>query len=164
MRLRLTLAVQITSFWIIDFKIKGEDGYKLLREKLRGKNLVELAKEIHKDEIGFQSRIQITSELLEHFGYLTYIDRHISEFFPHYLTLSKDGLKEYGLHRTSIQERRQRRRGSQERLQNLIEGKDELPDKPSREIAADIISAIETGKEFVDVVNLPNQGQIPNLL
>ncbi len=150
-------------FWIIDFKIKGEDGYKLLREKLKGKNLEELVKEIHKDEIGFQSRIQITSELLEYFGYLTYVDRHISEFFPHYLTLNEDKLKQYRLHRTSIQERREGKKKAEEQFQNLIEGKDKLPDKPSREIAVDIISAMETGKEFVDVVNLPNQGQIPNL-
>lgn len=150
-------------FWVIDFKVKGEDGYKLLREKLKGRSLSELVKEIHKDEIGFQSRIQITSELLEHFGYLTYVDRHISEFFPYYLTLNENKLKDYGLHRTSIKERREGKKEAEQRLQNLIEGKEKLPDKPSREIAADIISAMEMGKEFVDVVNLPNQGQISNL-
>ena len=150
-------------FWILDFKVKGKDGYKLLREKLKGKTLSELVKEMHKDEIGFQSRIEITSELLKHFGYLTYVDRHISEFFPYYLTLNEDKLKEYGLHRTSIKERREGKKKAEKRLQNLIEGKDKLPSKPSREIAADIISTMQMGKEFVDVVNLPNRGQISNL-
>lgn len=150
-------------FWVLDFKVKGEDGYKLLREKLKGRSLSELVKEIHKDEIGFQSRIQITSELLEHFGYLTYVDRHISEFFSYYLTLNEDRLKEYGLQRTSIKERREGKKRAEKRLQNFIKGKEKLSSKPSREIAANIISAMQMGKEFVDVVNLPNQGQIFNL-
>ncbi|NQU75868.1 MAG: hypothetical protein HQ546_06095 [Planctomycetes bacterium] len=45
----------------------------------------------------------------------------------------------------------------------MIKGKEPLPEDRSREAAADIMSAIVHSTEFVDVVNLPNVGQIDNL-
>lgn len=150
-------------FWIVDLEIGRDDGYKLLKQKLKLRNLSQLVRQAHKDETGFGSGVKITGELFQHLGYLTYVDRHISEFFPHYLAPNEQKLEKYGLHRTSIKERRAKNKKAQEKLQALIEGQEELSDKPSREIAADIISAMETQKEFVDVVNLPNQGQIANL-
>lgn len=50
-----------------------------------------------------------------------------------------------------------------ERLNALLAGEKKLPDKPSRETAADIIASFVNKKEFIDVVNLSNIGQIANL-
>lgn len=44
-----------------------------------------------------------------------------------------------------------------------LSGEAELPNQRSRETAADIIAAFENGGAFIDVVNLPNNGQINNL-
>jgi len=151
-------------FWITALRIRGEDGYELLRKTLHGRNFAELIEEIYTDEAGFNSDKWVTGELLKYFGYLPYVgDRHICEFFPHYLTPDETDIKKYKLKRTSIEERRERRKEAKKRLEDLIVGKEKLPEKPSRETAARIISTMAYGGEFVDVVNLPNRGQILNL-
>ncbi len=151
-------------FWITDLKIKGEDGHKLLRDKLNGGNLGELIREVCVDEGGFHSEKWVTGELFEYFGYLPYVgDRHTSEFFPHYLAPSEGNLEKYKLKRTFIEQRRIRKRNNTKLVERYISGEEKLPDTRSRETAADIIDAFEQGKDFIDVVNLPNTGQISNL-
>jgi alpha-galactosidase len=65
--------------------------------------------------------------------------------------------------RTSIAKRRQLRAANLKRVLRCIAGREEIPSQRSRETAADIIAAAALGREFVDVVNLPNRGQIANL-
>lgn len=151
-------------FWILDFKIRGEDGYELLKRKMNGKPFVDLITETYIDNAGFYSNKFICSELFEHFGYIPYIaDRHICEFFSYYLTVNDKKIDKYKLHRTTIEDRRKSKEDGKIYLDEYLNGKRSLPEKRSREIAADIINAFVTGKEFVDVVNLPNSGQIANL-
>jgi len=151
-------------FWMLDLTINGRPGYPQLYEKMAGRNFAELISDIHADAMGFSSNMWVAGELLEQIGYLTYVgDRHTSEFFPHYLTGSEENLKRYKLVRTSIHDRMEGVSARKEWIQDLLDGKKAIPDTPSRESAADIIHSFVTGREFVDVMNVPNIGQVENL-
>jgi len=151
-------------FWILDFNIKGENGYELIKNKMGNHSLAEMLREFYKSKNGNEFNRFVCSELYEQFGYLTYIgDRHISEFLPNYLTGSKETLKRYRLERTSIEERRKMKQDARIKLDAYISGTEKIPDTRSRETAADIIGAFVNDKSFIDVVNLPNVGQISNL-
>lgn len=152
-------------FWMLDFQVNGRDGYALLREKLGpDKRIVDLIDEAHRDEAGFQSNKYWTGELFETFGLLPYFgDRHTCEFFPHLITGSKERLRQYRINRTTVDERVRMQARLKENALNMISGKSRIDYRKSRETAADIVEAVALGKEFVDVVNLPNTGQIPSL-
>jgi alpha-galactosidase len=79
------------------------------------------------------------------------------------ITGSEDRLSKYGIHRTTIEERYEKLRIWKEEVMQLIEGKEPITYDRTRETAADIVEAVALGKEFIDIVNVPNQGQIPNL-
>lgn len=151
-------------FWIIDMMIKGEDGFELLKKKMNGRPFAELVTEVYVDGVGFHSDKWVTSELFDFYGYLPYVgDRHISEFMPFYLTGDTGRMDKYKLKRTFIEERRENKVKAGQELDLYLNGEKELSDKRSRETAADIIAAIVNKQEFIDVVNLPNRGQISNL-
>jgi len=102
------------------------------------------------------------SELFENYGYLTYsADRHTCEFFSGYLH-SKELMEKFKLVRTTTKERREGIKKSREYAKRLAAGKEKIQ-PPSCETAVDIMKAFITNTPFVDVVNLPNVGQIDNL-
>ena len=154
-------------FWILDFTIKGKPGYPLLRRKLGGKKLHEyihtIVRAIVLDEAGFGSDVYLWSESFETYGYLSYDgDRHTCEFFPQFLTPHKSVLRKYKLVRTSVDERIKANRLARARALRIATGKEE-PGGRSRETAVDIMKSIACNEEFIDVVNLPNEGQIDNV-
>jgi len=151
-------------FWLLDMRIHGQDGYAMLRRRLRGTSLSNLADMASKLPSVFNSRMKVAEELFRRYGYLPYIgDRHTCEFFSSYISSNRRKLKEYGLIRTTMAKRRQLRSVQLKKVLNWITGSEEIPAQRSRETAADIIAAGALGREFVDVVNLPNQGQVSNL-
>jgi alpha-galactosidase/6-phospho-beta-glucosidase family protein len=152
-------------FWMLDFKVNGQDGHALLREKLgEDKIIVDLINESHKDEAGFQSNKYLTGELFETFGILPYVgDRHTCEFLPHMITGSEQRLNKYSIKRTTVDERINMLEIRKENTLKMISGEKQIDYTKSRETAADIVEAISLGKEFIDIVNLPNIGQIPSL-
>jgi len=159
-------------FWIPSFKVKGADGYKLLREKLREFTLEELLALADNDPMGFRSHGQLTSELLSVYGYLPYIgDRHTCEFFDRYIT-DEATMQRLHLERTTIADREKMYADADTSIRAWIEGRNgikgpidmtRLDRTPSRESAADIIKAVASRECYVDVVNLVNEGQIENL-
>jgi len=152
-------------FWMLDFAVRGEPGYPLLRRKLRGgRTLDGLIRESHADEAGHRSlRRLVSSEMFETLGYLPYLgDRHICEFVGRYAT-DRKRLAAYALHRTTIAERRRALLRNKRRAEALAAGKAPLESQRSRETAADIMAARVERREFVDVMNLPNVGQVANL-
>ncbi|HRU05736.1 MAG TPA: hypothetical protein P5137_08170 [Candidatus Brocadiia bacterium] len=153
-------------FWILDMKIRGRDGYEMLRAKMKAEktNFAGLVKQVHKDEAGFHSSKHVCSECLDEFGKLPYVgDRHICEFFSRYLAPNMARLKEYGLVRTMVKDRVTARIKGRKIVQGWAKGKETLKKERSRETAADIMRAISQGAEFIDVVNVPNRGQVSNL-
>lgn len=152
-------------FWMLDFKVNGRDGYRLLREKLGAdKRFHELIRETHADGIGFVSPKILAGELFETFGYLPYFgDRHTCEFLPHVITGTEGRLNELRIHRTTIEERYGKLAEWKEEVRRMIDGTLPIAYERTRETAADIVEAVALGKEFIDIVNVPNVGQIPNL-
>lgn len=150
-------------FWILDFKINGGDGYKLLRKKLQRKNLATLVKETHIDAMGHSSDVWLAGELFNDYGYLPYVgDRHICEFFNCYMT-KPELLARLKIHRTSIADREKIYEDAADWITRATTGQEPFSCKPSRETAADIMKAIIFNTPFTDVVNLVNIGQIANL-
>lgn len=139
-------------FWVFDFTVNGKPGYPLLKKKLGKKTLCEFN----------GGKQPLLSELYHTYGYLTYGDRHVSEFIPQYVTGNEMKLKKYGLVRTSIKAREQGYADARNRTHDIIKGKLDLGNR-SRETAVDIMKAVITKKPFIDVTNLPNIGQIDNL-
>ncbi len=149
-------------FWIVDFSVRGRPGYPALKRKLRGRPIWEAAA-TGPDEAGHSSGLELCNEFYEQYGYLTYAgDRHTSEFLPGYLTPAAKDLKKFKLVRTSVQQRRAGHKRGRKFTLDLARDKVD-PGPRSRETAVDIMMALAHGKAFVDVVNLPNDGQIDNL-
>jgi alpha-galactosidase len=151
-------------FWLLDFKVNGKDGYTCLREKLAGTSLDEYLDQTPDDKgVGKRGIDHILlDEMLNEYGYLTYLDdRHTCEYFSAYLT-DRKMIKRFKLHTTTIEERRKALFKAREKALKMASGKEKIFPR-SRETAIDMIQAFITNKPFVDVVNLPNIGQIDNL-
>jgi alpha-galactosidase len=130
-------------------------------EKLQGISLNEALDRAPRDTPR-KHDFDLCDELLRQYGMLTYNeDRHTCEYFPAYLT-DKAMLKRFNLVRTTVGERAQMLKKNREYTLKLASGKEKMPPR-SRETAMDIIKALVTNTPFVDVVNLPNSGQIDNL-
>ena len=149
-------------FWILDFKIDGQDGYKLLDEKLKGRKTEEF-KAAQDDPLGFKSNKLLTLELFENYGLMPYVgDRHTCEFFGCYLN-DKQMMSRFKLKRTTIAEREVGYVNGARDIQKWTDNPGGLSNSSSRESAADMINAIIYDEPYTDVVNLVNQGQISNL-
>ena len=147
-------------FWITQLSVGGQDGYELLRERMGGRRLPEIVAETNPEAT---DRWALADELLRVTGLFTYEDDHTCEFLPQFIT-SKEMMEKYRLRPISVEKRRQAMKRNEGLIEEMIAG--EIPARyrqRSREAAADIINAFVTGKSFMDVGNLPNEGQIGNL-
>ena len=151
-------------FWITDFTVKGEAGYPLLAEKLQNRKINDFLRDGEKDEAGMlRHRSTLCDFLYRKYGMLTYTDdRHTCEFVSGYLNLGEACLKDFDLVRTNVEERAAKCANVRRITGELASGK-RTPFNKSRETAVDIIKAFISNKPFIDVVNLPNIGQIDNL-
>lgn len=151
-------------FWITDFTVRGRPGYPLLTEKLRDRKINDYISANEKDTAGMlHHRSTLCDLFYREYGYLTYPgDRHTCEFLSGYLNRGPDILAKYDLIRTSVEERRQKVANVRRITAELASGQ-RPPFTRSRETAVDIIKAFKENKPFIDVVNLPNIGQIENL-
>lgn len=89
---------------------------------------------------------------------------HIAENFPYYLN-SPQAISRHRIRRKGVLPYRLNGRNRKKQMvQDVLAGKRELdPLVRSHEDLADIVESLHTGKPCQAVVNLPNQGQIPNL-
>jgi alpha-galactosidase/6-phospho-beta-glucosidase family protein len=152
-------------FWVLDFTVKGQPGYPLLREKLDSRSLDEVLRNLMRDDDQdtLHRDFALCSELYEQYGYLPYIaDRHTCEFVPGYVTPSPGSLVSFRLVRTTVGERKASREVARNRALKLAAGEIPPPTR-SRETAVDMMVALCTRKPFVDVVNVPNIGQVDSL-
>jgi galacturan 1,4-alpha-galacturonidase len=149
-------------FWILDMAVKGRDAYKMLEEKLNGDSLVKYDK-ASDDPVGFSEKNHLLfADMYENYGCLNYVaDRHTSEYFTGYLT-DKNMMERFKLERTGVGTRQEKLDTRRQFALDLASGKEKMMEKSS-ETAIDIMKAMVTNTPFVDVVNLPNTGQIDNL-
>jgi alpha-galactosidase/6-phospho-beta-glucosidase family protein len=149
--------------WLLDLKIRGEDGFLKLREHLSSGGRPPVLPDQGNWHDNFLDRWQVKMQLFDLYGALPAAgDRHLAEFFPYFLTPENDYGAEVGVGLTTIPNRKDQVAGAGQRVRQAIEG--ELPPlERSHEATADIVSAVANGKYVRTIVNLPNTGQIENL-
>jgi alpha-galactosidase/6-phospho-beta-glucosidase family protein len=150
--------------WLLDLKIRGEDGIQMVRDYARSGRAIPLKATSGGVLPPFQDRWGVKLALLERFGLLPAAgDRHVAEFFPSFLTEQSRAGEDYGVLLTTIAHREQLARNAQAEVRAWRDGAKPLPLERSEEHVADIIAAIANGRPLYTVVNLPNRGQIDNL-
>lgn len=134
--------------WLLDIRDKktGEDLYPELREK--------------EAQLG-ETHDPLSRKMFRHFGYWPApSDDHIGEYLAY-------AWEDAGLEGYNFEWANNHRIEMWEKLTRLADGTDELGDlltQPSGEIAFKIIRAIvENRNEYVEAVNIPNNGCITNL-
>ena len=151
--------------WILELKIKGEDGTPLLKNYVKTQDLYIKLKEMDWSDMDpFSDNNIVQFEVFKVFGYLpASLDRHLVEFFPHFLTKETEKGKKYGVKLTTIEHRLAKQEIYRRRIENMIAGRESIEIKRSGEKGIDIISAIANQKEEICIMNLPNKGQVSNL-
>jgi alpha-galactosidase len=150
--------------WLLDLKIKGQDGFAMVREYAASGTSVPLRSTSGGHRAPFQDRWQVKQALLETYGYLPAAgDRHVAEFFPYFLTEETGAGEDYGVLLTTIEHRYDMLHASQAEVRATLESSEPPPLAHSPEESADIIAAMANGRPFRAIVNVPNRGQIDNL-
>jgi len=136
--------------WMLEIKVRGQDGIQLIREHWRKNG---------------NPKDTVAPILLDIFGYLpVWKGRHLSEFFPHFLTPESGYGARFGFldQMVTVKDRYASRKRGYERWLQMREGKG-LPELAvGSEPIASIIVALEGGEPVTVPVNWPNMGQISN--
>ena len=134
-----------------------------------------VAEKILKDEIKvdeedtsvFTDHAKVKSTLFQLYGALPAAgDRHIAEFFPHFINESMNWGADYDVKLTSIEDRQGLEAFAKMMIESVLRGETDI--KPfmadiSTEAANKIVRAVTCGETYVGIMNLPNKGQIANL-
>jgi alpha-galactosidase len=152
--------------WVTDLNIDGKhvwDEMPVITEKI-------LSNELKVDEGNtsvFADHAKVKSTLFQLYSALPAAgDRHIAEFFPHFINESTNWGADYDLRLTSIEDRQGMELFAKTLIESALKGETGL--KPfmadiSTEAANKIIRAISTNEKYIGIMNLPNRGQISNL-
>lgn len=152
--------------WITEFLVGERDGFALLDEWLAEHGPLHLAADgllgtpwsVFQDRHGVKFTIYQDSRALAGAG-----DRHVAEFFPHFLRPETRWGLDYGVEETTVAHRREIYAAQAEQVRYWLSGEDRLSLKPSAEQLAPLIAALEGGPAGRFIVNIPNRGQVPNL-
>jgi alpha-galactosidase len=152
--------------WITDLYADGRRVWDALPEiaaKILGGEIVVDAD----DTSVFADHARVKSTLFQLYGALPAAgDRHIAEFFPHFINESTGRGADYGLRLTGIEDRYALEAEAKMLIEAALRG--DFPLEPfmqdvSTEAANKIIRAVTTGEKYFGILNLPNAGQIGNL-
>ncbi len=149
--------------WLLELKIRGHDGFRMIREHMaRGRDIPLKPGGGYREP--FLDRWRLKLALLDVYGYLPAAgDRHVAEFFPHFLTDATHQGADHGVLLTVIEHREEMVCAAQASVRAWLDGSEPLPLLRSPEELAGIIAAIANGRSTRAIVNLPNRGQIDNL-
>jgi alpha-galactosidase len=115
----------------------------------------------------FADHARVKATLFQLYGALPAAgDRHIAEFFPHFLNQSTHWGADYDLRLTSIADRQGLEMFAQMMIESVVRGETDLAPfmaEASTEAANKIIRAVVCGEKYAGILNLPNTGQITNL-
>ncbi len=138
--------------WVLELGIKGRDGLEMIRRKWRKE--------------GYPRKDIVAPLLFEVFGYMPiWNGRHLSEFFPHFLTPESGYGERYGFldQMVTVKDRFAAMKQRRKRWLDMVKGKGlpelSLGDEP----IVPIIMAMETNRPYRFMANLPNHGQVENL-
>jgi alpha-galactosidase/6-phospho-beta-glucosidase family protein len=150
--------------WITRVAVRGKDVTKEAFRRISDGEAREISLEKAGDDPDpFINTWGFRTELCRIYGYLPAAgDRHLCEFLPGYLSDERDRQR-LDLRVTTIDVRRERLAESREQVRRMIDGEEPINLERSREEISDIISAMVTGKNSINIANLPNEGQIRDL-
>lgn len=153
--------------WITRLRYQGKDAFPLIRQAL-AKNAKALATKkgagTALDETLIGSN-QVKFELFKSYGCLPAAgDRHIVEFFPYFCTEETQKGAAFGVKLTTIEDRRNGFTPNwKKRVANITSGAEPIKAECSQEATSKVVAALAGVAEWKDIVNIPNQGQVPGI-
>ena len=150
--------------WLLDVKYRGKDALEILK----GKGLIEAAKRgesiaTYDDPFAGRENQRCRFLLWDILGYMPAIsDEHCIEFFGQIMG-SEEKRKYYGVTYDRIAERTKTVHRAKDEVAAVLKGEIPPLSLHSGEILDKFIAALNGGESFIDVLNYPNLGQIPNL-
>jgi alpha-galactosidase/6-phospho-beta-glucosidase family protein len=150
--------------WVTDVSVHGRDVTEEAFRRISGGEARELSlSDAAGDTDPFTNTWGFRTELCRLYGYLAAAgDRHVCEFLPGYLRDEKER-ERLDLRVTTVDVRRERLVTDRERVRRMIRGEEAIPTGRSREEISDIMAAMWSGEDSVNIVNLPNAGQVRDL-
>jgi len=152
--------------WVTDLYVNGKrvwDELPAIAEKILNNEI-----KVDEDDTSvFADRAKVKSTLFQLYGALPAAgDRHIAEFFPHFINESTNWGANYDIRLTNIEDRQGMEMFAKTLIESTLKGETDL--KPfmadiSTEAANKIIRAIKTNEKYIGIMNLPNAGQVNNL-
>ena len=150
--------------WVTDVAVRGHDVTGEAFRRISDGEAREISLSDNADDSDpFTNTWGFRTELCRIYGYLPAAgDRHVCEFLPGYLQDEKER-ERLDLRVTTVDVRVERLAADRERVRRMIRGDENIPTGRSREEISDIIAAMWTGEDSVNIVNLPNAGQVRDL-
>ena len=150
--------------WITEISVHGRDVTGEVFRRISGGEAREISlSDAEGDTDPFTNTWGFRTELCLLYGYLPAAgDRHVCEFLPGYLRDERER-ERLDLRVTTVDVRRERLAADRERVRRMIRGGEPIPTGRSREEISDIMAAMWTGEDSVNIVNLPNAGQVRDL-
>ncbi|MBK7452533.1 MAG: hypothetical protein IPJ46_02095 [Anaerolineales bacterium] len=152
--------------WVMDAWVGGCNVWNELPE-LTEKILSGALKVDEEDTSVFADHAKVKSTLFQLYGALPAAgDRHVAEFFPHFINEATGWGTEYDIRLTSVEDRYELEAEAKGLIESALRA--EIPlaafmQDVSTEAANKIIRAMVKGEDYVGIMNLPNHGQISNL-
>jgi alpha-galactosidase len=150
--------------WVTEVSVHGRDvtGEAFRRISCGEAREISLS-ETDGDTDPFMNTWGMRTELCRLYGSLPAAgDRHVCEFLPGYLQDEKER-ERLDLRVTTVEVRREKLTADRDKVRGMIRGDEPIPTGRSREEISDIIAAMWTGEDSVNIVNLPNAGQVRDL-
>jgi alpha-galactosidase len=150
--------------WVTDVSVHGRDVTEEAFRRISGGEAREISlSDAAGDADPFTNTWGFRTEMCRLYGYLAAAgDRHVCEFLPGYLRDEKER-ERLDLRVTTVDIRRERLATDRERVRRMIRGEETIPTGRSREEISDIMAAMWSGEDSVNIVNLPNAGQVRDL-
>ncbi len=152
--------------WITELEYNGKDAFPEIRRRIAKGAWDNQSPEGASDIVPTgASTHRVKRALFEAYGVLpAATDRHVCEFFPFFCTDEMDRGAAMGVELTTIEERRKVfTPGWKKDVRNITKGTKRIEPEVSEEAASKVIAALLGGGDWKDVVNIPNEGQVPEL-
>ncbi len=153
--------------WVTDLHVNGKRVWGEL-PAITKKILNNKLKVDEDDNSVFADHAKLKATLFQLYGALPAAgDRHIAEFFPHFINESTNWGVDYDIRLTNIEDRQGMEMFAKMLIESALKGETNL--RPfmadvSTEAANKIIRAVKTNEKYIGIMNLPNAGQVSNLI
>ena len=148
--------------WLLSLGLDGRDVLPDLRNAVAAGGLERL--QLDMSRAGNFGGHRLKARLLGLFGALPVAgDRHVAEFFSNFLKPETPWGPFSGIHLTTIEDRYAWLASWKARAGRWLSGEELIDLQPSSEGMASVIGALHSGRPHIEVMNLPNTGQVPDL-